>query len=69
MGEGKGDWLQQTLRSLCYKTQWKYAVFWKLKRRARMMLTWEDAYFDNHEPSDLSKNTVANVCSTNNLGT
>lgn len=68
MGEEMGDRLQQTLRSLCYKTQWKYAVFWKLKRRARMMLTWEDAYFDNHGPSDLSKNTVANMCSTNSLG-
>ncbi|XP_047263930.1 transcription factor EMB1444 isoform X2 [Capsicum annuum] len=39
--------LQQALRSLCCNTPWKYAVFWKLTRRARMMLTWEDAYYDN----------------------
>lgn len=31
------------------------------------MLTWEDAYYDNHEPSDPSKNTVANMCSTDTL--
>ncbi|XP_055813171.1 transcription factor EMB1444-like isoform X1 [Solanum dulcamara] len=39
--------LQQALRSLCCNTPWKYAVFWKLSHRARMMLTWEDAYYDN----------------------
>ncbi|KAL5701950.1 hypothetical protein ACHQM5_027229 [Ranunculus cassubicifolius] len=41
--------LQQTLRSLCFKSQWKYAVFWKLKHRTRMMLTWEDAYYANND--------------------
>ncbi|KAF5207022.1 Transcription factor like, partial [Thalictrum thalictroides] len=44
--------LQQTLRSLCFKSEWKYAVFWKLKHRARMMLTWEDAYYANNKPID-----------------
>ncbi|KAJ8534672.1 hypothetical protein K7X08_016400 [Anisodus acutangulus] len=39
--------LQQALRSLCCNTPWKYAVFWKLTHRARMMLTLEDAYYDN----------------------
>eukprot|EP00250_Pteridium_aquilinum_P005980 c15984_g1_i1 orf=699-3614(-) len=38
--------LQQTLKSLCSRTGWCYAVFWKLKRRSRMMLTWEDGYYD-----------------------
>lgn len=28
--------LQQTLRGLCHNTPWSYAVFWKLKERARM---------------------------------
>ena len=28
--------LQQLLRSLCLNTDWKYAIFWKLKHRARM---------------------------------
>ncbi|KAJ8749611.1 hypothetical protein K2173_026260 [Erythroxylum novogranatense] len=41
--------LHCTLRSLCLNTEWKYAVFWKLKYRARMVLTWEDAYYDNCE--------------------
>ncbi|KAJ8899467.1 hypothetical protein K2173_018441 [Erythroxylum novogranatense] len=39
--------LRPTLRSLCLNSEWKYAVFWKLKRRARLVLTWEDAYYDN----------------------
>ncbi|KAF6154815.1 hypothetical protein GIB67_032427 [Kingdonia uniflora] len=44
--------LQLTLRSLCLGTEWKYAVFWKLKHRARMVLSWEDSYYNNHESSD-----------------
>ncbi|KAE9619359.1 putative transcription factor bHLH family [Lupinus albus] len=53
-----GTKLQQLLRSLCLNTEWKYAIFWKLKHRARMMLTWEDAYYDN--PDDY--NTPENKC-------
>ncbi|PON62602.1 MYC/MYB transcription factor [Parasponia andersonii] len=48
--------LQQILRSLCFNTEWKYAVFWKLKHRARMMLTWEDAYYDKSEQHDPAEN-------------
>ncbi|XP_022758380.1 transcription factor bHLH155-like isoform X2 [Durio zibethinus] len=48
--------LHQILRSLCLNTEWKYAVFWKLKHRARMVLTWEDAYYDNHDQHDPSEN-------------
>ncbi|KAJ7972675.1 Transcription factor [Quillaja saponaria] len=48
--------LHQILRSLCYNTDWKYAVFWKLKHRARMVLTWEDAYYENGGNYDLSGN-------------
>ncbi|XVF21613.1 hypothetical protein REPUB_Repub12eG0105200 [Reevesia pubescens] len=47
--------LHQILRSLCLNTEWKYAVFWKLKHRARMVLTWEDAYYDNHDQHDPSE--------------
>ncbi|XP_047325608.1 transcription factor bHLH155-like isoform X2 [Impatiens glandulifera] len=48
--------LQQALRSLCYNSDWKYAVFWKFKHQSRMMLTWEDAYYDNnHEQQNLSE--------------
>ncbi|TYI13642.1 hypothetical protein ES332_A08G072300v1 [Gossypium tomentosum] len=50
--------LQQLLRSLCLNTEWKYAVFWKLKHRARMALTWEDAYYDNLDQLD----PLANHC-------
>ncbi|OVA02434.1 Myc-type [Macleaya cordata] len=56
--------LQQTLRILCSNTEWKYAVFWKLNCRARMLLTWEDAFYDNHEPLDPSKN----MCIGHTLG-
>ncbi|KAK8487860.1 hypothetical protein V6N13_045986 [Hibiscus sabdariffa] len=48
-----GCGLHQILRSLCLNTEWKYAVFWKLKHRSRMVLTCEDAYYDNldqHNP-------------------
>ncbi|TYI68209.1 hypothetical protein E1A91_D08G073700v1 [Gossypium mustelinum] len=50
--------LQQLLRSFCLNTEWKYAVFWKLKHRARMVLTWEDAYYDNLDQLD----PMANHC-------
>ncbi|KAJ7977268.1 Transcription factor [Quillaja saponaria] len=52
--EEMGMDLHQILRSLCYNTDWKYGVFWKLKHRTRMVLTWEDAYYessDSYEPS------------------
>ncbi|XVF71973.1 hypothetical protein PTKIN_Ptkin12aG0083600 [Pterospermum kingtungense] len=48
--------LHQILSSLCLNTEWKYAVFWKLKHRARMVLTWEDAYYDNHDQHDPLEN-------------
>ncbi|XP_059660377.1 transcription factor bHLH155 [Cornus florida] len=51
-----GTQLHQALRALCFNTDWKYAVFWKLKHGARMMLTWEDAYYDSHEQHDSSDN-------------
>ncbi|KAJ6336121.1 hypothetical protein OIU78_012680 [Salix suchowensis] len=44
--------LHNTLRSLCFNTYWNYAVFWKLKHRARMVLTWEDGYYENCELHD-----------------
>jgi hypothetical protein len=31
-----GGGYSEVLRSLCFNTVWKYAVFWKLKHRARM---------------------------------
>lgn len=46
-GKKMGSNLHRLLRSFCLGTDWKYAIFWKLKQRARMILTWEDAYYDN----------------------
>eukprot|EP00249_Psilotum_nudum_P023174 c28771_g1_i1 orf=974-4189(+) len=46
--------LRQSLRGLCCKTGWCYAVFWKLKRRSRMVLTWEDGYYEFKKPSVIS---------------
>lgn len=42
--------LHQALKTLCLNTDWNYAVFWKLDPRARMMLTCEDAYYDENDP-------------------
>ncbi|CAA0842476.1 Transcription factor EMB1444 [Striga hermonthica] len=44
-----GSRLQQALRSFCFNCGWKYAVFWKLRHRTRMMLTWDDAYYDGNQ--------------------
>ncbi|XP_027925514.1 transcription factor EMB1444-like isoform X3 [Vigna unguiculata] len=51
-----GNNLHQVLRSLCFNTHWNYAIFWKLKHRARMILTWEDAYYNNPDDYDSSEN-------------
>lgn len=54
--------LQQTLRGLCYDTGWCYAVFWKLKRQLRTVLTWEDAFYEHfksHDIPTLSPNPMA----------
>ncbi|XP_062080527.1 transcription factor bHLH155-like [Humulus lupulus] len=55
-----GTDLQQILRSLCFNSEWKYAVFWKLKHRARMVLTWEDAYYDKSEQHSPAENKCSN---------
>ncbi|KAK1420546.1 hypothetical protein QVD17_22230 [Tagetes erecta] len=47
--------LHQQLKFLCVNTDWKYAVFWKLKHQPQMMLSWEDAYCDDKEKSDCSE--------------
>ncbi|XP_044501867.1 transcription factor bHLH155-like isoform X2 [Mangifera indica] len=55
--------LHGVLKSLCFNTEWKYAVFWKLKHRARMVLTWEDGYYDSCEQLD----SLGNKCSNETL--
>ncbi|KAL3644949.1 hypothetical protein CASFOL_010129 [Castilleja foliolosa] len=49
-----GSRLQQVLRRLCLNTGWKYAVFWKLTHRSKMMFTWEDAYYDGNRDAEKS---------------
>ncbi|CAL5193728.1 unnamed protein product [Lathyrus oleraceus] len=53
-----GNNLHQLLRSLCFNTHWNYAIFWKLKYCAPnpMILTLEDAYYDNSDYFDSSEN-------------
>ncbi|XP_057744481.1 transcription factor EMB1444-like isoform X1 [Arachis stenosperma] len=53
---GSTNNLHQLLRILCLNTDWNSAIFWKLQHRARMMLTWEDAYYDNPIGNDSSEN-------------
>ncbi|KAG4928123.1 hypothetical protein JHK85_054609 [Glycine max] len=55
-GDNMGTNLHQVLGSLCLNTHWNYAIFWKLKHRARMILTWEDAYYNNPDDFDSSEN-------------
>ncbi|XP_077232791.1 transcription factor LHW-like isoform X2 [Tasmannia lanceolata] len=57
--------LRQLLRNLCNGTQWKYAVFWKLKHRSRMLLTWEDGYCDYPKPRDTLSD---NICFNDTTG-
>ncbi|CAF2096455.1 BnaA05g11570D [Brassica napus] len=51
-----GSTSQEILRSFCSNTEWKYAVFWKLNHPSRMILTLEDAYYDNHGHNNSPKN-------------
>ncbi|XP_019053889.1 PREDICTED: transcription factor EMB1444-like isoform X2 [Nelumbo nucifera] len=55
--------LQRTLRNLCFKTEWKYAIFWKLIPGVRTMLILEGAYYDHNELPDPSEN----MCSRDTL--
>lgn len=38
--------LRHFLESLCFKSPWNYAVFWKLQHQCPIILTWEDGYLD-----------------------
>lgn len=41
--------LCQALRNLCFNTGWNYAIFWRLNHQVPMILTLEDACYNNHE--------------------
>ncbi|OMO79855.1 hypothetical protein CCACVL1_13376 [Corchorus capsularis] len=38
--------LKQTLKNLCCSNGWSYGVFWRFDQRNSMMLTMEDAYYE-----------------------
>lgn len=40
--------LRQLLKRLCQNTQWDFAVFWMLEQD-KMILTWEDGYFNEEK--------------------
>ncbi|VVB07532.1 unnamed protein product [Arabis nemorensis] len=63
-----GSTCQEILRSLCSNTVWKYAVFWKLNHRSRMVLTLEDAYYDNHGQNNSSEVKGCSVIPKNTHG-
>ncbi|KAK1265605.1 Transcription factor [Acorus gramineus] len=44
--------LRHLLRNLCDDRWWIYAVFWKLKRRRHLVLTWKDGYCDYSKLKD-----------------
>ncbi|KAK4273051.1 hypothetical protein QN277_021522 [Acacia crassicarpa] len=50
--------MRQLLKSICLNTDWKYAVFWTLQQGGRMILTWEDGYYDIPDDHD----SLANEC-------
>ncbi|KAH7836489.1 hypothetical protein Vadar_002032 [Vaccinium darrowii] len=57
-----GTRLHQVLRTLCFNTEWRYAVFWKLQCRARLTLTWEDAFYDKCEEHYPFPEIGSNLC-------
>ncbi|XP_019460942.1 PREDICTED: transcription factor EMB1444-like isoform X2 [Lupinus angustifolius] len=48
--------ITQFLKSLCYDTQWKYVVFWKLNHHFPMTLTWENGYYGYQKTNEAMEN-------------
>lgn len=47
MGEAEmGSVLKTTLKSLCFSEGWSYGVFWRFVQRDSLLLTFEDAYYE-----------------------
>ncbi|ERN08039.1 transcription factor LHW isoform X1 [Amborella trichopoda] len=53
--------LRQLLKGFCHDSEWQYAVFWKLKHRSRMLLTWEDGYYNFPKPPCNIQDTTTNA--------
>ncbi|MCD7456711.1 hypothetical protein HAX54_032823 [Datura stramonium] len=57
--------LRHFLESLCFKSPWKYAVFWKLQHQCPTVLTWEDGYLDIPCAREPYRNLIGNYYSKN----
>ncbi|GLJ55838.1 hypothetical protein SUGI_1198930 [Cryptomeria japonica] len=56
--------LREALKSLCSNNGWSYAVFWKLKSRNSMILTWEDGHYQSVQSSSFSNTSIFTSTST-----
>ncbi|XP_055812472.1 transcription factor bHLH157-like isoform X1 [Solanum dulcamara] len=57
--------LRHFLESLCFKSPWNYAVFWKLQHQCPTVLTWEDGYLDIQCAKEPYRSLIGNYCSKN----
>ncbi|CAL5211646.1 unnamed protein product [Lathyrus oleraceus] len=57
-----GFLLKETLKTLCARNQWSYAVFWKIGCNNSKLLIWEDCYY---EP--LPSRLLPQIAGTSNL--
>ncbi|KAK4842785.1 hypothetical protein QYF36_000049 [Acer negundo] len=53
-----GSVLKRTLKSLCCSNGWSYAVFWGFDQRNSMLLTLEDAYYEEEMAAALVDNML-----------
>lgn len=57
--------LRHFLESLCFKSPWNYAVFWKLQHQCPTVLTWEDGYLDIPCAREPYRSLIGNYYSKN----
>ncbi|KAK4359276.1 hypothetical protein RND71_021505 [Anisodus tanguticus] len=57
--------LRHFLESLCFKSPWNYAVFWKLQQQFPTVLTWEDGYLDIPCAREPYESLIGNYYSNN----
>ncbi|PHT34743.1 hypothetical protein CQW23_26543 [Capsicum baccatum] len=57
--------LRHFLESVCFKSPWNYAVFWKLQHQFPMVLTWQDGYPDIPCAGEPHRSLIGNCYSKN----
>lgn len=57
--------LRHFLESVCFKSPWNYAVFWKLQHQCPMVLTWEGGYPDISCAREPYRSLIGNYYSKN----